>query len=120
MLMAPAPITPTDCVEPLGLVTAVGGNRAVLSVGASGSCCLDHPSGAGEVEKPSGVIRAEGRRLHLLMAPAVGVGGGSGTGCRCEWGGHQKQVLVPGKRRNSSFEGWVKTSVIISSTPGLA
>lgn len=26
----------------------------------------------------------------------------------------------PGKRLNSSFEGWVKTSVIISSTPGLA
>ncbi|KAK1346621.1 hypothetical protein QTO34_000480 [Cnephaeus nilssonii] len=38
------------------------------SVGASDSCCSDRPSGAGEVEKPSGVIRAGSCRSHLLMA----------------------------------------------------
>ncbi|ELK33625.1 Gamma-aminobutyric acid receptor subunit alpha-2 [Myotis davidii] len=38
------------------------------SAGESGSCCPDHPSGAGEVEKPSGVIGAGSRHSHSLMA----------------------------------------------------
>ncbi|ELK26693.1 Multidrug resistance-associated protein 1 [Myotis davidii] len=54
----------------------------------------------GEVEKPSGVIRAGSRCSHPLMvlspldqhwAPAAGASGAS-TGSGCEWGRHQQEV----------------------------
>ncbi|EPQ09495.1 hypothetical protein D623_10026898 [Myotis brandtii] len=49
------------------------------------------PQEQGEVEKPSGAIRARSRRLHPLLAPsdqdrrqawAMGTSGGSGASCR--------------------------------------
>ncbi|EPQ17010.1 Translocon-associated protein subunit alpha [Myotis brandtii] len=72
VLMVQVPLAPADGAEKLGPVPAVG---------ASSSYCSDHPQEQGEVEKPSGAIRASSYRSHLLNSteksgPALGTGSG--------------------------------------------
>ncbi|ELK26060.1 hypothetical protein MDA_GLEAN10002271 [Myotis davidii] len=93
--MAPAPIAMHRQQVQAGLAP---------SAGVSGGCYPDLSLGAGEVEKPSGVIRANSCPLHPLTAlsdrdqhrvPAVGTSSGSGAVSRCEQEPRWQPLLAP-------------------------